>query len=184
MPPNATAVSFDVKPASYLAGYLGALVSKSGKTSAVGAIPQVVDQLVLGFQDGALSARPSGEVRVDYSETFGEPRICEELANGQIDDGFDVVFAVAGACGRGALSAVGIRGVWGVGVDSDQSYLGPHILVSVVKRFDRAVELPVRRHLDETLEGGETIELGIADDAVGLVGISPDVPARGTPEAC
>lgn len=174
--PNATEVSFDVTPASHLAGYLSALVSESGRTAVVGAIPYVVQDLVTGFEDGARAARPNVAFRADYSQTFGEPHICENLANRQIDDGFDVVFAAAGPCGLGALSAAGIRGVWGVGVDSDQSYLGPHILASVVKRFDRAVELAVRRYLDGTLPGGARIELGIGDDAVGVVGISPKVP--------
>lgn len=175
--PNATAVSFDVEPASRLAGYLSALVSESGRTAVVGGIPYVVENLVTGFEDGARAARPSVDFRADYSNTWGEPGICESLANEQIDDGFDVIFTAAGPCGLGALSAAGIRGVWGVGVDSDQSYLGPHILASVVKRFDRAIELAVRRYLDGTLPGGEHIELGIVDDAVGVVGISPDVPS-------
>jgi basic membrane protein A len=174
--PNATEVTFDVTPASRLAGYLSALVSESGRLAVVGGIPLVVRDLVTGFEDGARAARPNIGFRADYSQTFAEPSICEDLANRQIDDGFDVVFAAAGACGLGALSAAGIRGVWGVGVDSDQSYLGPHILASVVKRFDRAVELVVRRYHDGTLPAGERIELGIRDDAVGVVGISPEVP--------
>jgi basic membrane protein A len=175
---NTTEVFFDVRPASYLGGYLGGLMSKSGKTSAVGAIPDVVAELVAGFEEGAEHARPDGEFRASYSQTFGDPPVCERLANAQVDEGSEVVFAAAGPCGLGALSAAGIRGVWGVGVDSDQSYLGPHILASVVKRYDRAVELAVRRYLDGTLRGGETVELGIADDAVGVVGISPDAPTE------
>jgi basic membrane protein A len=88
-----------------------------------------------------------------------------------------VVFAAAGTCGLGALSAAGIRGAWGVGVDRDQSYLGPHIVASVVKRFDRVVELVVRRFLEGTLPTGKTEELGLTEDAVGLVGINAAVPA-------
>lgn len=113
----------------------------------------------------------------DYSGTFGDPNRCERLANSQIDAGSDVVLRAAGPCGEGALSAAGTRGVWGVAVDSDQPYLGPHILASVVKRFDRALELAVRRHLDGILPGGVTLELGIADNAVGLVGVNPHAPS-------
>jgi basic membrane lipoprotein Med (substrate-binding protein (PBP1-ABC) superfamily)/DNA-binding SARP family transcriptional activator len=174
--PNATAISFDVAPASRLAGFLSALVSESGRTAVIGGVPYVVENLVTGFEDGARAARPNIDFRADYSNTWGSPSLCEDLANQQIDDGFDVIFTAAGPCGLGALSAAGIRGVWGVGVDSDQSYLGPHILASVVKRFDRALELAVRRYLDGALPGGDVIELGIADDAVGVVGISPEVP--------
>jgi basic membrane lipoprotein Med (substrate-binding protein (PBP1-ABC) superfamily) len=64
-----------------------------------------------------------------------------------------------------------------VGVDRDQSYLGPHILVSVVKRFDRIVELIVRRFLEGSLPAGKTVEVGMREDAVGIVGINQAVSA-------
>ena len=40
------------------------------------------------------------------------------------------IFQVAGGCGLGALDAAKEKGVWGIGVDADQSFLGPHILTS------------------------------------------------------
>ena len=51
--------------------------------------------------------------------------------------GAQVVFAVAGPCGLGALDAAKEADIWGVGVDVDQSYLGTYILTSAVKRVDR-----------------------------------------------
>ena len=66
--------------------------------------------------------------------------------------------------------------MWGIGVDVDRSYLGEHILVSVVKRRDRAVEYAVRTFLDGTLQPGRMLDIGIERDAVGIVGISPEVP--------
>jgi basic membrane protein A len=54
------------------------------------------------------------------------------------------VFSVAGPCGLGALDAAKERGKWGVGVDVDQSYLGPHILTSAVKRVDTGIFLAVK----------------------------------------
>ena len=108
---------------------------------------------------------------------FVDQAICERIANRQIDAGSDVVFAAAGQCGQGALSAAAIRGVWGVGADRDQSYLGPHILASVVKRFDRVVELIVRQFLEGELPAGKTAKIGMREEVVGLVGINPAVPA-------
>jgi len=89
---------------------------------------------------------------------------------------YDVVFDVAGDCGFGALQAAGIRGVRGIGVDDDLSYLGPHILASAVKRGDRAVELAVRLFLSGTLPGGRDVHLGLGSGSIGLVGISGRVP--------
>jgi basic membrane protein A len=46
---------------------------------------------------------------------------------------------VAGQCGLGALDAAKEKKVQGIGVDADQSYLGPHILTSALKKVDVAV---------------------------------------------
>lgn len=180
---NATALFLDAEPAAQLAGYLGALMEEREETRARGGVSVVggarippVQSLVDGFRVGARDARPDIFVQWDYSGDFEDQALCERIANEQIDEGSSVVFAAAGKCGNGALAAAGLRGTWGVGVDHDQSYLGPHMLASVVKRFDKAVELAVRRYLDGTLPGGVTVDLGLADDAVGLVGVNAAVP--------
>jgi len=50
------------------------------------------------------------------------------VALSQIAKGSRVVFQVAGVCGLGALEAASEHGIWGIGVDVDQSHLGQHIL--------------------------------------------------------
>jgi basic membrane lipoprotein Med (substrate-binding protein (PBP1-ABC) superfamily) len=69
-----------------------------------------------------------------------------------------------------------VRGVWAIGSDVDRSYLGSHVLVSVVKRFDRAVEFAVQSYLNGKLDGG-SFEIGIEREAVGIVGVNAEVPA-------
>jgi basic membrane protein A and related proteins len=114
-------------------------------------------------------------VQIAYANSFTEQGRCERIANRQIDRGSAIVFAPAGACGLGALAAASLRGIWGVGADADRSYLGPHILVSTVKRTDRAVELAVRLFLEGSPPSGDVL-LGLDDDAVGIISISPEVP--------
>ena len=58
---------------------------------------------------------------MDYSQDFVAQAKCKELALDQIAKGSQVVFQVAGGCGLGALSAAADEGVWGIGVDRDQS---------------------------------------------------------------
>jgi basic membrane protein A len=131
---------------------------------------------VRGFSSGARRALPGVDVRVDYSYEYDNQEICEDIANRQIDAGSGVVFAAAGDCGLGALSAAAIRGVWGVAGDEDRSHLGPHILASATKRFDHLVELSVSWYLEGRLPPGEDVDLGLTDDTVAIVGISPEVP--------
>ena len=55
------------------------------------------------------------------------------------------MFQVAGGCGLGALDAAKEKGVWGIGVDADQTYLGPHMLTSAVKKVDVAVYTTIKQ---------------------------------------
>ena len=185
--PNAVALSLRADQAARLAGYLSALMEsrralrahREHMVSIVGADPRfpIVQTWVRGFSEGVHRAVPTMKIRVDYSNDFANRAICERIANRQIDAGSGVVFPAAADCGFGALSAAAVRGVWGVGVDEDRSYLGSHILASAIKRWDRLVELSVGWYLDGSLPRGEDVQLGLADDAVGLAGISPEVPA-------
>ena len=128
-----------------------------------------------GLAKGARRALPSVTVLKDYSETFVRQDACDRIANRQIDAGSEIVFAAAGTCGLGALAAASIRGVSGIGVDQDYSYLGPHILASTIKRFDRAVLASVGWYLEDALPPDREVTLALDDDAVGLA-ISGQVP--------
>ncbi len=186
--PNATTLKLRGDQAAQLAGYLGGLMEarrsladgNRHRVSIIVGEPKFPQEQAWarGFSAGARRALPGVIVRVDYSFDYDHKAICERIANRQIDAGSGVVFAAAGDCGLGALSAAGVRGVWGVGGDEDRSYLGPHILASATKRFDHLVELSVGWYLEGRLPPGKDVELGLADDAVAIVGISPEVPSE------
>jgi basic membrane protein A len=86
------------------------------------------------------------------------------------------VFQVASACGLGALEAASEQGVWGIGVDVDQSHLGPHMLTSAVKRIDVAVFDTIEALARGTLQTGRTFRFSLENGGVHLGTISPDVP--------
>jgi DNA-binding SARP family transcriptional activator/basic membrane lipoprotein Med (substrate-binding protein (PBP1-ABC) superfamily) len=183
---NATGLTLRSDRAAHLAGYLSGLMEArrsppQGRKPMVSIIvgePGFSQEQVWerGFSAGARGALPDVDVRVDYSYEYDDREICGRIANEQIDAGSGVVFAAAGECGLGALSAAGIRGVWAVAGDEDRSHLGPHILASATKRFDRLVELSVSWYLEGRLPPGEDVELGLTEDAVAIVGVSPEVP--------
>ena len=139
-PKNARGVLFAEQEAGYLAGVAAAFESKSGTVSSVGgqAVPAVVHFLA-GYKAGARKQKPSIKVLSGYSQEFVDQAKCKELALNQIDQGSDAVFAAAGGCGLGALTAAKERKVWGLGVDSDQAFLGKHILASATKKVDVGV---------------------------------------------
>ena len=135
-----------------------------------------VDRFIAGYQAGAKAADPGMKVLNGYSQDWDDVAKCKELALTQIEQGSGVVFQVAGGCGLGALDAAKQNGVWGIGVDADQSFLGPHVLTSALKRVDEAVFSTIESVQDGTWKGGRNLVFGLSEDGVGLGTFSPKVP--------
>jgi basic membrane protein A len=86
------------------------------------------------------------------------------------------VFQVAGGCGLGALDAAKEKKAWGIGVDADQYYLGPHILTSGVKRVDTAVYTAMRLNKAGTLKTGADLVFDLKNGGQDVGRISNKVP--------
>jgi len=144
-PTNVRGLLFKEQEAGYLVGYLAALQSKnvpnsSNVIAAVGGLKiPPVDRFIAGYYEGAKKAFPAVKVQHSYSQDFVDQAKCKEAALNHIAAGATVVFQVAGQCGLGVLSAAKEKGVFGIGVDADQGYLGNHVLTSATKKVDVAV---------------------------------------------
>ena len=86
------------------------------------------------------------------------------------------MFNVAGACGLGTLQAAKEDGVWGIGVDTDQSRLGSHILTSVIKGYEAGFERLLEQVRTGRIQTGRTTVLTLRDNGTSLGRISPKVP--------
>jgi len=111
-----------------------------------------------------------------YTDDFVDPVKGRSVALSKIAKGSRVVFQVAGTCGLGALEAASERGIWGIGVDVDQSHLGRHILTSAVKRLDVAVFDTIGEVVRGKFETGRTSRFSLRNGGVGLGTISAAVP--------
>ena len=174
---NAQGLLFKEQETGCLVGALGALTSKTGTISTVGGqkIPPV-DRFIAGYQFCAKKVKPDIKLLNEYSQDFVDQAKCKEIALDQIAKGSDVVFQVAGGCGLGALDAAKQKGVWGIGVDADQAFLGEHILTSAVKRVDVAVFKTIEAVQKGEKVGGSVTTFGLKDDGVGLGTVSSKVP--------
>jgi basic membrane protein A len=83
---------------------------------------------------------------------------------------------VAGGCGLGALDAAKEKGVWGIGVDKDQAFLGSHILTSAVKRVDQSVFLTAKAVKEGKFKGGTDAVFNLKNKGVGIGKINKSVP--------
>jgi basic membrane protein A and related proteins len=179
-PANLLGLLFKEQETGYLVGYLAGLEEKRlpGKdiVGSVGGQKQPpVDRFIAGFQAGAKAADPGITTLNAYSEDWNDQAKCKQIALNQIEQGASVIFQVASGCGLGALDAAKEKGVWGIGVDADQSFLGPHILTSAVKRVDTAVFDAIKLVADGKFKGGNIV-FGLKDNGVGIGKISAKVP--------
>jgi basic membrane protein A and related proteins len=181
--PNLQGLLFKEQETGYLAGYLAGLVTESNTISSVGGIKiPPVDRFIAGYQAGAKASNPDVKTLNGYSEDFVDQAKCKEVALDQIAEGSDVVFQVAGGCGLGALDAASEEGVWGIGVDADQAFLGDHVLTSALKKVDEAVFQTIQGQAEGSFQGGGVTLFGLAEEGVGLGEFSPNAPQEAIDE--
>lgn len=184
--PNVRGLLFKEQEAGYLAGYLAGKLENSNAArlnkdkKVIGAVGGLkippVDRYIAGYKAGAEAASPGITVLVGYSQSFTEQDKCKDQSLAHIEKGSDIEFQVAGTCGLGTLSAAKDKGIWGIGVDADQAYLGDHILTSAMKRVDVAVKKAVTDMQSGSFTGGSDEVFDLKAGGVGLGAVSSEVP--------
>ncbi|MGH3147725.1 MAG: BMP family lipoprotein, partial [Rubrobacter sp.] len=154
-PKNAVSLVFREQEGSYLAGVVAGLMTQE-KTDYTNPDDKVVGFLggqesdliakfQAGYEAGVESVCPDCEVLVQYAgttpEAFVDPARGKEISLQQINEGADIIYHASGGTGAGLFDAAKDKGIFAIGVDSDQAKLVPDapILTSVVKRVDNAV---------------------------------------------
>jgi basic membrane protein A len=180
-PKNVEGLVFKEQEVGYLAGYLAGLVEKGkGAHATIGSVggqkQPPVDRYIAGYRAGAKKADPSIKLLNTYSQDWVDQAKCKQAALDQISAGAKIVFQVAGGCGLGALDAAKEKGVWGIGVDADQSYLGSQVLTSAMKRVDTSVYSTIQQVIAGKFAGGTNAVFSLRNNGVGLGKISSKVP--------
>jgi basic membrane protein A len=170
---NVEGLTYATQQNSYLIGCLAAKVAARKHKKNISVVGGVkippVDTFLAGYKAGAQKCVKGTTVQIGYSQDFIDQAKCKSIAENQIDAGSQVVFAVAGPCGLGALDATKERGRWGVGVDVDQSFLGSHILTSAVKRVDVGIFLAVKgAKTGKGYKGGGDLVFNLKNGGVAL----------------
>ncbi len=185
--PNVLGQVFSTDQAGFLAGYLAAGVSKTGKLGTFGGI-QIPTVTV--FMDGfALGAQAYNEKHGTNVEVLGwDPATQTGLFTGNfestddgrtmgetlMDEGADIIMPVAGPVGLGTAAAAKERGnTYIIGVDSDWYLTAPDykdiVLTSVMKLMDVTTFNAIKAAMDGTFAGG--LILGNLEN--GGVGLAP-----------
>ena len=176
---NVASVLFQEQEGSFLAGALATLVAKDASIKGMSGKPVIgviggtksigIDKFIVGYIQGARAIDPDAEVKVAYSNNFGDPAIGLQMAKAMFESGANVVFQVAGGTGLGVIQAAKEAGKFAIGVDTDQDGVAPGaVLTSMVKRTDVAVEKVIEDYASHSFPGGKTLTLGLAQDGVAL----------------
>jgi basic membrane protein A len=182
--PNVANLLFSEPQAGYLAGALAGLMERKHVSGAshnmvawIGGqdIPPV-SRYLAGFEAGARHVDPSIKILRDYVGSFDSPSAGRAAAQSQAHAGADIFFQVAAATGAAYLQAAEGRGKFGIGVDTDQTYLGGRTITSAIKRVDVAVYDIVRDVQDGKFRSYDH-RYGVADGGAGLSTPSDVVPA-------
>jgi basic membrane protein A and related proteins len=180
-PKSVLGLIFKEQQAGYLVGYGAGLWAKQKGASAVGTVGGIkippVDRYIAGFQYGAKKADPGVKTLNDYSQDFVAQNKCKEKALNQIAQGSVVEFQVAGQCGLGVLDAAHEKGVFGIGADADQGYLGTWVMTSALKRVDTSVFVAIEQAKSGSFRGGRNEVFDAHNNGVGVGKWSPKVPA-------
>ena len=180
--PNIQGIVFNESEVGYVAGYLAGLVSETGAVAVLGPlVGPSARGYVTGFERGVADAAPGVAIlRSDVQEAAD----CGRVATSAIADDADVIFPLTLECSESALDAAREHGIWGIGVDVDQSFLGAHVLTSAVKRIDVAVWDTVQAVLNGVVEdavgtmspyrlkGGDVVVYGMSYEGVGIGPVS------------
>ena len=177
-PTNVRGLLFKEAEAGYLVGYMAGLYAKEkggnqAVTSVGGQKVPAVDAYIAGYQAGAKKANPEVKTEFSYSQDFVDQAKCKEIALNQIDGGSQVVFAVAGQCGLGALDAAKEKNAQSIGVDADQGYVNSNVMTSALKKVDVAVFETAKAVQDGSFKAGEDGLFDVKNGGVGLGKVSP-----------
>jgi basic membrane protein A len=166
---------FNTNEAAFLAGYLAAGVSQTGKVGTFGGIqiPTVtvfMDGFALGVdyynqQKGTnvevLGWDPAAQTGL-FTGNFESLDDGRNLGESLMDEGADIIMPVAGPVGLGTAAAVQERGgVYIIGVDSDWTQTSPEFtditLTSVLKKMDVTTMEAIQMTMDDTFVGGVVV---------------------------
>lgn len=175
---NIYSITYAENEGSFLVGYIAAKLSETGIVGAVGGEDNTtINNFMVGYQQGAAHANPDVKVEISYTADYEDPAKGKEHALALYDKGADVVFQVAGKTGEGVFEAAAETGNYAIGVDSDQKFIKPDVIVcSMIKEVGKSIYGAVESYINDGAFPGGTawnadmksgyISVGYGDDTM------------------
>lgn len=189
---NAMGTVYKTDQAAYLAGYLAAGLSETGKIGFFGGakIPTVVI-FGVGIQKGIEAYNEAHNAEVEligwdsatgegvFTLNFTDMTVAQQAATSLFDEGADIVIGVGGLIGSTVFPVARERGGYGMWVDVDGLLQFPEysdvILTSIMKNMAQAEYDVVQAAMEGNFEGCTQYVGEFANNGVQLGPISPDI---------
>ncbi len=180
---NMASYQLKCQETAYVIGTLAAKTSKSQKILIVSSFPgPSMNKIVNGYYDAAKAVNPDITVLAQYTNSYVDMTVAQEIAENAIQNGTDFIYHCANAAGDPALIAGINHQLPVVGDSYDQSYLSAdYVLTSAQYNVDKLMEKAYNDIVNGAFNGS-IVEGGMADGVVGLVygteTFNPSVPAE------
>lgn len=166
---NLTVINFKEEQIAFIAGYIAANMTKSGKIGFVGSVEDASTKAYeSGFAAGAYYANRSIQCESRYIGSIDNPLLGGEVAKEMMEGGVDVIYQAAGNSGLGVVDAVKERDKYVIGSAEDQTYLAnDNVIASSVKNMDSLLKniiIEAKKSFPATIEGMRSV--GIEDGAL------------------
>jgi basic membrane protein A len=133
----------------------------------------LIERFEAGYRAGVQHVDAEIGFTSAYAGDWNDPATGQEIATGMYDDGADIVYHAAGGTGAGVFEAAQSEGRYAIGVDSDQSRSAAEfsdvIVASMTKRVDTAIYESANNAANDSFQGGQINDLGLAEDGIGTV---------------
>jgi len=174
-----TSVDFIEEESAYLAGVVAGLTTLETSLPGVnpekligavgGDVDPVIQAFVFAYTNGAQSIDPEIQVETKYLGSWDDTAKGKQAALQLYDMGADVVFQIAAAAGIGVLQAAGERGLYAIGVDTNQNDIVPgNVVASDIKDVGKAIYEVFKTIKDGTYQPGQVLQYGIATGGVDI----------------
>ncbi|QUH18893.1 BMP family lipoprotein [Alkaliphilus sp. B6464] len=167
---NIVSIQYKENEGSFLAGALAAMLSETGHIGMVGGVDlPVIRNFQVGYEEGAKYINSDIKADVIFAGDFEDPTKGKESAIAIYNKGADIVFHAAGKTGEGVFEAGKDLGKFAIGVDSDQRYINPDVIMySMIKNVGLSVYETIENIGNGSVKGGEILTYGIKENGIGI----------------
>jgi len=175
-----TSIKYIEEESAFLAGVCAGLtttdmsIKNINTDKVVGVVAAADDPVVMAFvkayEDGVHYIDKTIKVeRVVLAGIWDDPAKGKQAALSLYDKKCDVVFQVAAATGLGVLQAAKERGLYAIGVDTNQNDIEPgYVIASDIKDVGATIEEVYKTIKDGTYKPGKVVKYGLKTGTVDL----------------